>query len=133
MSVLENYQQSALITTEEEIEIAKIIEKKAERFPVEVASLYRGVCLGEKYKIGDKIKVSKKFFASWTEELSIAEEFSKERGPDISAVFEIEEGEIFGLPLKNTVDREMEWLILSKEYYIIEIEENQNYTLYVIK
>lgn len=132
MNVIERYQQSADITREDEYEIIDIIEENLEFCPV---YLYRGVCLGKQFQVGDIITTGVRGFESWSEDEWVAVEFSKDLGPDVSAVFQIENE--YGLPLENYSD-EMEWLILAKEYEVVAVEEKEGvngdgYMLYTLK
>jgi len=131
--VLEDYQQGAqYISSEEADDIVEIIQNEGQHFPFESGDLYRGVCLGKTHEVGDIIEVSKNVFESWTEDINIAEEFSKERGSEISAVYMLREGQIKGLMLEN-YSHEMEWLLVRGEYIVGEIEELEDYTIYYVK
>ena len=131
--LLENYQQGAgYIDTEEAIEIASYIEKEGQMFPFEgINNLYRGVCLGYAHEVGDVIEVSQNYFESWSEDIQVAEEFSKERGPQISAVYVLYKGNVKGLALED-YSGEMEWLLQKKQYIVDEIKEQDDYTLYYL-
>lgn len=134
MRLIEEYQQgAAYINDEEALEIVEYIEQNQIHCP---ATLYRGVCLGGTLEVGAVINVTDgKYFASWTEEEWVAAEFSKERGAKISAVFQIENES--GLPLSD-YSSEMEWLVLDKEYEVVDVEEcdgyeGEGYSLYTLK
>lgn len=131
--LLENYQQGAgYIDTEEAIEIASYIEKEGQMFPFEgINNLYRGVCLGYSHEVGDVIEVSLNYFESWSEDIQVAEEFSKEKGPEISAIYVLYKGNVKGLALED-YSGEMEWLLQKNEYIVDEIEEHDDYTLYYL-
>lgn len=131
--VLEDYQQGVqYINSEEACEIASIIKRDGILFPFENGELYRGVCAGEQHKVGDIVTVSENIFESWSEDESIAEEFSKERGTDISAVYVLWTGEVKGLSLES-YSSEMEWILETGEYVVDEVEEMEYYTKYWLK
>lgn len=131
--ILEDYQQGVqYISSEEAEKIVEIIQKEGQYFPFENGTLYRGVCHGKKHEIHEIIEVAKNAIESWSEDLHMAEDFSKERGPDVSAVYVLYSGEIKGLMLENH-SGEMEWLLEKGKYIVDEVEECEEYTLYYLK
>lgn len=126
-NMLRDYQQgTGNVTTSEIWDIVEYIENNKEYCGTE---LYRGACTGETYEIGDTVRVGKKDIESWTEDLAVAEKFCKERGPEISAIFQLDEAE--GIFLED-FDNEIEWLLEKATYTVVEIEEYDTYTVYVL-
>ena len=131
--ILEDYQQGIqYINSEEAEKIVELIKKKGILFPFENGELYRGICTGETHEVGEVITVSENIFESWTEDIAVAEEFSKERGSDVSAVYVLWNGEVKGLSLEN-YSNEMEWLLVAEKYIVEEVESCEDYTKYYLK
>lgn len=132
MNIICKYQQGIqYIGKNEAYEIVETIREKGQYFPFKNGTLYRGVCHGEKHKVGDIIEVTKNVFESWSENLQVAEDFSKEKGSGVSAVYVLYTGEIKGLMLED-YSMEMEWLLTKNKYIVDEMEENEDYTMYYL-
>jgi len=133
--IVESYKQGAMFSdSEEKAQIAEAADNGV-AFPFD-CGLYRGVCTGEVHEVDDVIEVTDQHIESWSEDEMVAAKFSKERGTEISAVYELIDGDVKGIPVDDYCedpDNEMEWLLSSGEYRVVEVSDEGTYTLYTVE
>src|SRR6056297_3591139 len=133
--IIEDYKLGAIYAdSEEKMKLAEFADE-AESFPFDCGSLYRGVC-GRVHEVGDVIEVSDQSIESWSEDEGKAADFSKERGSEISAVYEMVSGDVKGIPVDDYCedpDNEMEWVLSAGQYRVIEVSDEGTYTLYTVE
>jgi len=134
--IVESYKQGAMFSdSEEKAQLAEAADNGV-AFPFDCGSLYRGVCTGEVHEVGDIIEVTDQNIESWSEDEETAVEFSKERGSEVSSVYEMVSGNVKGIPVDDYCedpDNEMEWILSAGQYRVVEISDEGDYTLYTVE
>lgn len=119
-----DYQQQGfpVINFDEQLAILDFIESHSMECPV---TLYRGISLDEKkeFHVGDIFKASKELFDSFTENDQVAADFASRFESGIILVLD----ETAGLPIYVVTENEneVEWLIPTTEYLVVEVCESE--------
>jgi hypothetical protein len=128
VKLIDSYKQGAIyLESSEKTELAELADNGID-FP-EDFNLYRGIKTGNTHEIGDVVEVSDQNIESWSEDEEVASRFG-------NAVYELASA-VKGIPVDDYItedtDNELEWILSSGEYKVVEVSEEDEYILYTVE